>query len=78
MLENKEFPSITAEVSTTVKIALFIWMTAIFIIYLLIFSPPFLLDAAKHFGLLDLLNNLRSPILLFFQNSDYSAKLEYR
>jgi len=78
MLENKPIPRPTAEVSTTIKISLFIWMAAIFIIYLLIFSPPSLLNTAQHFGLLDLLNNLRGSILLFFQNSDYSSKIEFR
>jgi hypothetical protein len=79
MLENKEQSSTTMEAPTSaVKIALFIWMVAIFIFHLLMFSPPFVLNLAAHFGFLESLNRVHDDILPFFQTSDFSADVDFR
>jgi hypothetical protein len=61
-----------------VKIALCLWMTAVFFVYLLMYGPPVFWEFLKNLGLYDLLRHLRDLILPFFQNSDYSNKIEFR
>lgn len=65
-------------VSIAAKIALFIWMTAIFLFHLLMFSPPFVLSLAGHFGFLESLNHIHDQVLPFFQTSDFSTDIDFR
>jgi len=79
MLENKEQSSIIMRTPTpAAKIALFIWMVVIFIFHLLMFSPPFVLSLAAHFGILESLNAVHDHILPFFQTSDFSTDIDFR
>lgn len=67
-----------ARVSITAKIALFLWMTAIFLFHLLMYSPPFVLNLASRFGFLESLNHMHDQVLPFFQTSDFSADIDFR
>jgi hypothetical protein len=75
MMENH---SPIARVSITAKIALFIWMTAIFLFHLLMFSPPFVLSLASHFGFRESLDHIHDQVMPFFQTSDFSTDIDFR
>jgi len=62
--------------SVAVNIALSIWMLAVFLFYLLLFTPSIVLSIAERFGLREPLTDLQALIQPFFQTSDFSIYIK--
>ncbi len=75
-MNNKEGRTSLLRPSMAVHIALSLWIVAVFLFHLLLFTPPIVLSIAEQFNLREPLTNLRAVIQPFFQTSDFSTYIK--
>ena len=78
LLASEKVQELPALVRPTlgVKIALCLWMTGVFMFYLLMYTPPFVIAVAEKIGVGESLSTLQEKVRPFFQTSDFSEYMK--
>jgi hypothetical protein len=73
--KNQELPALIKP-TLGVKIVLCLWMTAVCMFYLLMYTPNIILKAAEAIGMHESLSALQEEIKPFFRTEDFSNNIE--